>query len=224
MKNAALLVLLWMVMTRPVMAQGEGGEKGVAPVQSPTVAQAVAAADTPALAAHTDNNPLPDAQAVRPKPPPYMPPDLPEPNGPLDEYWARQRPVPPYATPGGSGWEQQLNTFFDETVPRFGGWCVSRVRQDPVLTVPLLMFALVSTYFGLMFMALCAGVLRRWRASVRLSAERSLTRAERQKHMRNIMSDVVKHMQAKLQFETGYYSVAQPPPRRAPTPRPTDLS
>lgn len=119
-------------------------------------------------------------------------------------------------------WEQSMNAFIDDTLPRVWVWMNARLRQNPLLFIPLVFCGMMSTYFSAVLLGAVSGTLRRWRADVRLAAEKSLTRAERQKHLRGIMKDVVKHLQSKLQYETGYYSVGQPPPSRPTMPRPID--
>jgi hypothetical protein len=236
MRNAALCLLFMMVMARAAMAQGD-----IAPVQTPTFAQGLTAASSlPASAPSPGGNatgaetvpvqaPPPQTasppsapSAERPRVPSYMP-DLPEPRGPLDEYWARQRPTREYASIK-PAWESSMDAFFDETLPRASSWLTVRLQQNPFLYAPLVIGSLFTLYFSFVGLALIAGFFRQWRASVRMNTEWKLTQAEHQKQMRGIMADVAQHKQSKLRFEISYYDVAIPPPNRPPLPRPTDLS
>lgn len=238
MRNAALCLLFTMVMARAAMAQGDD----IAPVQTPTFAQDLTTVSSlPASAPPSGGNatgavtvpvqapppqtalPPSASEAQQPRAPSYMPQDMPVPQGPLDEYWARQRPTREHVSTK-PAWESSMDAFFDETLPRAGSWLKVRLQQNPFLYAPLVIGSLFTVYFSFVGLALIAGFFRQWRASVRMTTEWKLTQAEHQKQMRGIMAAVAQHKQSKLRFEISYYDVAIPPPNRPPLPRPTDLS
>lgn len=87
----------------------------------------------------------------------------------------------------------------------------------PLWYFPLAAVIAVISYVLLLALGLLVGSIRRQRARQRLAEERCLTRAERQKHMRQIIADVVLHKQAKYKYETGLYHLGTRPPEEAPS-------